>query len=80
MAKYAMTTLGTVLSVSEHGIWPNLESTVVVVPEADWRRLVELVQMEDLTPHHEAWCLCKPCKQQAEVGGIIQRTQEANNG
>ena len=76
MAKYCRSKRG---EVYDHDDYPYLkgDTPVIVIPEADWRRLVELVKWA--FPGCECEGLCDACREDREIKAIIQRTEEAND-
>lgn len=49
---------------------------VIVIPEADWKRMVELA--EDLMPLHACEDLCDCCADECEIKAIIEKVEAAN--
>lgn len=76
MAKFFMADDGELFSAGEY-LRLETDTNVVVIPEADWRRLVELVKW--VFPGCECEGLCDACREDREIKAIIQRTEEAND-
>lgn len=74
MAKYVMAKDG---FIHEHHFAIESDTPVIVIPEADWRRLLEYMGS------WQCGCCCEDpcvaCQEDAAAAAIIQRTEEAND-